>query len=193
MPELSEKARSAYHEAGHLFLGYNFRPAGIFWANISETDGRWGGDCRIYLSDVPDESRALVAVAGAVAEGRAAAISRTGSRQVRLSVTDALVTQVLTFLGNNEDATQLDISIEGTGETIETSISRHDTRWIVAALRNEAAIGQALQDVCDCCNDIDGWRTIKAVARLLHKEAPHRVFNIKMRLSIEAALQGSGY
>src|SRR3954468_11065601 len=58
-----------------------------------------------------------------------------------------------------------------------------EPRWIAAALRNEAAIRQALQDVCDCCNDIDGWRAIKAVAKLLHKEAPHRVFNIKMRLS----------
>jgi hypothetical protein len=187
MQEISEKARSAYHEAGHVFLGYNFRPTGIFWANISETGGRWGGDCRIYLADVPEESRAMVAVAGAVAEGRAAAIARTGSSQVRLSVSDALVTQILTFLGNNKDATQLDIAVGATDETIETSTSRHDTRWISAALHNDAAIRQALRDVCDCCNDPNGWRAIKAIAKLLHKEAPHRVFNIRMRLSIEAA------
>lgn len=192
MPEISEKARAAYHEAGHLFVGYNFHHTGIFWANISKTDGRWGGDCRIYLADVPDKCRAIVAVAGAVAEGRAAAIYRMGSKKIRLNVSDALVTQVLTFLGNTKDAIQLDIPIEDTGETIETSISRHDTRGIVAGLQNEAAIRQALEDVCDCCNDVNGWRAIKAVAKLLHKEAPHRVFNIKMRLSIEAAFEESG-
>jgi hypothetical protein len=192
MAELTQKKRTAYHEAGHLFLAHNFRPSGILWTSIREVaGGQWEGDAKIRLTDVPDDCRAIIAVAGATAEARATAIGRFDNQAIELRVTDELVTQLSNFLGTHDPAAQLDISIHPIPDgqlTIETSISMNDAGWIAAGQRTAAHLKAALRDACDVCNDPVGWTVIRKLAKLIHTAAPKRVYNAKLRLKIEDTL-----
>lgn len=181
---LDEKEKTAYHEAGHCFRGWEYRFFAVHDTCIYEQPaGKWWGQTPIRRSGFRANQRTQIALAGLLAEAKAVATDAAGElRQVgaigtvAASIAQLYITQNIPVAGRGvklppDDAWPIEIPINR-GDPVTAYVTLSDLAEIPLDHRDVVHLGEALDGLADFVNDAVSWAAIQAIASELVTYAP---------------------
>lgn len=194
---MNDKERCGYHEAGHCVLAFPLRPGVVRRVKLEATGEGWAGTSDIRWAELDLEDVAAVALAGVLAEAKAAAISldEPPPGGVTLSVSGGLLDRLEDLYANHlpnaaENAWQVDVQVAAVGVTEPAAISRHDLERITPALRGRAQLADLLHYGCEFFNDDRWWPAVDSLAGKLIADPPPVIRSFGIYAAVNDALRG---
>jgi hypothetical protein len=192
---LTEKEKTAFHEAGHCYRAFLASSLAFKSVCIYEDGGEWRGATGFRRSWVAEAARAEVAVAGFLAEAKALA-SMNGLRDVNWNavVRDRILELIDDELPKpkiqqEEHVWPVNVPLVGGGSQV-ANFTRSDMEEIPPAVRTEAGIEAALTNAVGVINAPEHWAAISDVAAELNAFAPKCLGGVRIYQIIRDATAG---
>ena len=194
---MNDKERCGYHEAGHCVFAFPLCPGVARRVKLEETGVGWTGTSDVRWGELDIEDVAAVALAGVLAEAKAAAISldEQAPGGITLCVSDELLDRLEDLYANHlpnaaENAWQVDVRVAAGGVTEPAAIARHDLERIAPAFRGRDQLAALLQYGCEFFDDDRWWRAVDSLAGKLIADPPPVIRSFGIYAAVNDALRG---
>jgi len=173
--------RTAYHEAGHARIAYEINFASVGPVKIFEGENGWEGDATINQEGMTAIQRAAIAIAGLLAEARAAAMQNDQTRRIQPG--EQLTAELGRVIGiaveNRLAAVPANIptTVPPAGVApVPATLSLEDMEYIPDEVADDdEAIAAAAKIACDVINHQTEWASVRKVAELLIELQPEPI------------------